>query len=912
MKKATFKLVILAITLVVLFVLSFRYYGDWLWFQNLGYESVFETMLWARLATFAFFFLLFAIVAFVNIAIARRNGRFIRSFYSTGANQPKVLNIAGDSKFSGYVWTLYLLIFSLMMGLGTMNFWELFLKYIHATPFGVNDPVFGKDAGFYVFKLPVYLFLKGWYLTSMFIIIAGVLFSYATDKAIAMKGGKPVLHPRASIHLAVLTGFYLLGVAWSYLLKQYQVMFSTKGVAFGASYTDIHALVPGYRIMMILVLIVALLLMIMPWLKKWKPVIYAAIAYVVVWVVMILILPGAMKQYIVKPNELEKEKPYIINNINLTRKAYGVDKIQEKPFPADQSITWSDIQSNRNTIENIRLWDSRPLIQTYKQLQEIRLYYDFKSVDIDRYPFQKYNQVALAARELPASQIPGRARTWVNIHLMFTHGYGVVMNPVNKVTPNGMPEFVIKNIPPQSEVPLQIKQPQIYYGEEMNEYVIAHTTMKEFDYPKGDKNVYTTYSGTGGVQLKNVLRRLVFAWTFSDIKILISGYITRDSRMMFHREITDRDKKIAPFLMYDGDPYLVLGEDGKIYWIHDAYTTTSMFPYSEPVRQNLSEKGVNYIRNSVKVVIDAYNGSVTYYVIDPSDPLVRTFSNIYPRLFKPIQEMPDFLKSHIRYPSDLFTIQNAIYNIYHMTNPQVFYNQEDLWNVPTEIYQESEQRMAPYYITMKLPEGDSEEFILMLPLTPSRKDNMVAWMCARCDAGHYGDLIVYSLPKEKLIYGPMQIEARINQKPDISSELTLWGQKGSRVIRGNLLIIPINHSFLYVEPVYLQSEQSQMPELKRVIVSFKDRTEMKESLDDALRAVFAPAEAGAGSIYTNISPQVETAPETPEKPSDKASEALQYYNRALEYLKHEDWAGYGKELEKMRKVLEEMAGEKKK
>ncbi|MCD6200572.1 MAG: UPF0182 family protein, partial [Bacteroidales bacterium] len=361
----------------------------------------------------------------------------------------------------------------------------------------------------------------------------------------------------------------------------------------------------------------------------------------------------------------------------------------------------------------------------------------------------------------------------------------------------------------------------------------------------------------------------------------------------------------------DSDPYLVLGEDGKIYWIHDAYTTTSMFPYSEPVRQDLSEKGVNYIRNSVKVVIDAYNGSVTYYVVDPSDPLVRTFSNIYPRLFKPIKDMPDFLKSHIRYPSDLFTIQNAIYNIYHMTNPQVFYNQEDLWNVPTEIYQESEQRMSPYYITMKLPAGSSEEFILMLPLTPSRKDNMVAWMCARCDGEHYGELIVYSLPKEKLIYGPMQIEARINQKPDISSELTLWGQKGSRVIRGNLLIIPINHSFLYVEPVYLQSEQSQMPELKRVIVSFKDRTEMKESLDDALRAVFTPVEEGLGSIYAHVPEKEKNLAQTPGKSLDKASEALQHYNRALEYLKQEDWAGYGKELEKMRKVLEEMAGKKK-
>ncbi len=911
MKKRTIKLIIAVIAILILFILSFRYYGDWLWFRNLGYGNVFETMLWARLITFLVFFVVFGLVAFVNIAIARRVGRFTRSLYVGEKNDPlEVLHIKGDGEYSGYAWSLFLLFFSLIMGLGAINSWPSFLNFIHATPFNLADPVFGKDVGYYVFKLPVFLFLKSWYLTSMFIIFIGVFSSYVVDRAVTIKGTKLSVHRKAGVHLSVLGGVYLLGIAWSYRLKLFQILFSTKGVAFGASFTDVHALLPGYRILMVIVVILAVLLIFMPLIKKWKILYYAAGAYVIILIGMIWILPGIVHQYIVRPNELEKEKPYISNNIEFTRKAYGLDSIHEQAFPADQSITWNDIQNNRNTIENIRLWDRRPLIQTYKQLQEIRLYYDFKSVDVDRYPFKKYDQVAVAARELSSSQIPGRARTWVNIHLMFTHGYGMVMNPVNKVTPNGMPEFVIKNIPPQSVVPLHIKQPQIYYGEETDEYVIAHTRMKEFDYPKGDQNVYTSYEGSGGVKISGLFRRTVFAWIFSDIKILLSGYITNDSRIMFHRMITERDKRIAPFLKFDGDPYLVVGKDGKIYWMHDAYTTSSMFPYSEPVKQNLSEKGVNYIRNSVKVVIDAYNGTVTYYVIDPTDPLIQTYIKIYPGLFKPFKEMPAFLKSHIRYPTDMFMIQNYIYNVYHMTDPQVFYNQEDYWSVPTEVYQESEQRMNPYYVIMKLPEGKKEEFILMLPLTPSRKDNMVAWMCARCDSPHYGKLIVYRLPKEKLIYGPMQIEARINQKPNISSELTLWGQKGSRVIRGNLLVIPINHSFMYVEPVYLQSEQSQMPELKRVIVSFKDRTEMKESLDEALRAVFMQKEAVSQPVTV---PQKMT-PTTviSEKGADNAGQALKHYNRAMEYLKQGDWTGYGEELKKLKDVLEKMAQEKNK
>ena len=616
----------------------------------------------------------------------------------------------------------------------------------------------------------------------------------------------------------------------------------------------------------------------MPVLKKWQWALYAVGLYFVALIGLSWIYPAIIQQYIVKPNELAKETPYIENNIKFTRLGFGLNKALEQPFPLKDTLTYADIEKNQATIHNIRLWDRRPLIQTYKQLQEIRLYYDFKSVDVDRYHFKdKYTEVALAARELAPSQLPAPARTWVNRHLVYTHGYGVVMSPVNEVTGDGMPKFIIQDIPPQSINSIQVTRPETYYGEETDEFTIVHTKTHEFDYPKGNQNVYTSYQGKGGVQISSLFRRLVYAYDLSDLNILLSGYITHESRIMFHRIITDRDSTIAPFLAYDSDPYLVVGGDGHLYWIHDAYTTTSMFPYSEPVSRGQGRYTFNYIRNSVKVVIDAYNGDVSYYVIDPSDPIVRTYAKIFPTLFKPIDKMPAFLRQHLRYPMDLFIVQAQMYATYHMTDPQVFYNREDLWNIPQAVFSGAAQSILPYYIIMRLPGATSEEFILMLPLTPSKKDNMVAWMCARCDGRDYGQLLIYTLSKDKLIYGPMQIEARINQQPNISSELTLWGQQGSSVIRGNLLVIPIEHSFIYVEPVYLQATQSQMPQLKRVIAVEDGRLMMEKNLDAALRAVFAVE-------GVPLAQQQKVFSGSPAGPLPAgAQEALDHYNKAMEW-----------------------------
>ncbi len=899
--------IIFAVVIIIalyLFGLFVNYYGDWLWFRNMGYGSVFDTMILAQVVTFVLFFVVFAIFAGAQIQLAFQRGSQSRNTDFLPEEDPRRLILPlykGKAVF--WFWGLVILFFGVVMGSSASGHWNEFLQFIHPSKFGITEPIYGKDAGFYVFKLPIYQFITGWYLFMVVLSSVAVIFSYYLDSAFGFNGSRFYVSEKAKDHLIQLGAFFALGISSLFLMKLYDVLYSSHGVAYGPSYMDVHGQIPSYYAIVIFGLVVTLLLFLYPLYRKKKVLFYSIGGWVLIWIGFVWIYPSLIEQYVVKPNELKKETPYILNNIKLTREAYGLNDIDVKPFPVKQHLSYQDILDNQRTIHNIRLWDRRPLIQTYKQLQEIRLYYDFKSVQVDRYHFKKYTEVAIGARELPMSEIPARARTWVNDHLIYTHGYGVVMSPVNKITPNGMPELIVKDIPPTTSVPLKLKQMAIYYGEETGQYVVVNTKAKEFDYPKGNENVYTSYKGKGGVRISSLFRRLVYAWKLSDIKILLTGYITNKSRIMFYRNISLRDKILAPFLSFDSQPYPVVGKDGKLYWIHDAYTTTNMFPYSEPVFQNPIERGMNYIRNSVKVVINAYSGEVSFYVINPKDPLIRTFEKIYPKLFKPFSEMPDFLKAHIRYPTDLFTIQTKLYNVYHMTDPKVFYNQEDYWQIPNEIYSNYQQKMFPYYIIMRLPKTKKEEFILMLPLTPSGKDNMVAWMCARCDAPNYGKLIVYSLPKDKLIYGPMQIEARINQKPDISSELTLWGQQGSQVIKGNQLVIPIKNSFIYVEPVYLQSEQGQIPELKRVIVAYKEQIEMRRTLDQTLQAVF-----NVSGVEKQNTSGMQPAPTPTGLPvvTGQAQKALDHYNKALKYLKQDDWTGYGNELQQMKEILSKM------
>ena len=605
-------------------------------------------------------------------------------------------------------------------------------------------------------------------------------------------------------------------------------------------------------------------------------------------------------------------------------------------FRVNDTLSLEDVKKQDATIQNIRIWDERPLLQTYRQIQAIRLYYDFNNVDVGRYTIgDKYRQLMLAAREMVVSQLPPQANTWVNRHLTYTHGYGLAASPVNEVTNEGLPRLFIKDLPPVSEVDLKIDRPEIYYGEKTDQYVLVNTRTKEFDYPKGDKNVYANYQGKGGVPIHSFLRRLLYAMEFRDPQILFTNYLSPESRIMYKRGIQRRVKTIAPFLAFDSDPYLVLS-GGRLYWFLDAYTTSDMYPYSTRSYGPFNKKLINYIRNSIKVVVDAYDGRVRFYLIDENDPIAAAYKAIFPDLMEPFEKMPEELKKHVRYPKDLFDIQAAAYTKYHMVDAQVFYNQEDLWQLPDEMYGDRRQKMESYYIIIKLPEGEKDEFLLMLPFTPSKKDNMIGWLAARSDLPHYGNLIVYKLPKEKLIYGPMQIEARVDQQTEISRELSLWDQKGSSVIRGNLLAIPVCDSFIYVEPIYLEAKQqersgtaagetasggrgksrekeittppwreksraSALPELKRVIAAFGNRVAMEENLDKALTSVLG----GGGSVTERRVPAAKEILKT----SSLGVQALEHYNNAKVYLRQGNWTGYGEELDKMEKILEKLGNQ---
>jgi len=665
------------------------------------------------------------------------------------------------------------------------------------------------------------------------------------------------------------------------------------GVVVGASYTDIHVELPVLWMLIGLSIVAAFTAWANVRTRTYRLPAAAAVLVFGGSLVLSSLVPALFQRVFVKPNELQLEKPYIEQNIALTQQAYNLRQITAKPFPAEQDLTFQTLEANKASIDNIRLWDWQPLMDAYVQLQEIRTYYKFHDVDVDRYWLNSaYQSVMLSARELNSSLLPPNAQTWVNRHVLFTHGNGVVMSPVTRKNAEGLPLFYLHDIPPVATGGPEIHEPRIYYGEETDTYVIVKGSTPEFDYPKGKDNAYGPYNGTGGVPVGGIGRRILFAWHFNDVNLLLSSYITGNSRIMIRRNIQERVSTIAPFLRLDHDPYLVISE-GRLFWMQDAYTTSGYFPYAQPVRGF----DLNYIRNSVKVVVDAYNGTVEFYLMDSLDPIAATYQRIFPKLFKPFAAMPADLQKHIRYPEDLFLIQAQLYQAYHMEAADVFYNREDLWQFPRQPGGGGTARMVPYYIIMRLPGETQAEFFLMLPMVPSGRDNMIAWLAARCDPPGYGKLIVYEFPKEKLVYGPFQIEALINQTTYISQQLSLWNQMGSRVIRGNLLVIPIENSILYVSPLYLRAEQGQLPELKRVIAAYGDHVVMEETLTEALSALFAHGTVPA-------SPSVATEAQLAGPMVDRARQALDHYNRAIDRLKSGDWAGFGAELDAMGGLLE--------
>jgi uncharacterized membrane protein (UPF0182 family) len=939
-KRSTILLGILAILVITLVGIIISIYPNWLWFGNLQLAPVFWTMALGKYGVAAVIWSLIIVTLTVNLYAAQR-------LYKPG--EQKITEIAGMPVSGKSLNTLILaaiLIVSFVIASKGSVQWNMVLSYLNQQPFGSTDPIFDKDIGFYVFSLPFYLFMREQLLIILLFAALVTVIWYVKDGGVQIIGelvvaeDRPTSLPKVNVadnvgkHLLVLAGILVLLVAWGYHLKAYGVLYSTQGPAFGASYTDVSIKVIVYRLLTLLSFLMCLFIIYNAFRLKIKLLLISTGIWVGAIVIFATGLPVLVQQFVVKPNELAKESPYIAHNIDFTRRAYNLNNIKEVDFEIDNNLTAEDIKNHEVTIQNIRVWDERPLLQTYRQIQSIRLYYDFNNVDVDRYLIDnQYRQVMLAARELVVDQLPPQAQTWVNRHLIYTHGYGLAMSPVNEVTAEGLPQLMIKDVPPAVDIDLKIDRPEIYFGEKTAEYIMVQTSAQEFDYPKGDKNVYASYQGQGGVPISSFMRRLLFAIEFQDPQILFTTYLTSDSRIMFNRRIRSRVIAIAPFLAYDTDPYMVVS-GGRLYWIQDAYTASNMYPYSKRSRTPFRKKELNYIRNSVKVIIDAYSGHVSYYMIDTQDPILKTYSKVYPSLFKPLEEMPADLKKHLRYPNDLFEIQVQTYAKYHMQDIQVFYNQEDLWEPPDEIYGDNRQMMKPYYIIIKLPEEDKEEFLLMLPYTPSKKDNMIGWLAARSDLPNYGNLLVYKLSKDKLAYGPMQVEARIDQQTDISRELSLWGQRGSRVIRGNLLAIPVSDSFIYVEPIYLEAEQepqreaqaapapkggqqqqqsstrparqgitttAALPELKRVIVALGSRVAMEEKLEHALNRV----------LGASVGKKDDGSAKMPE-PGDLSGfgrQALEYYNSAREYLRQGDWAGYGRELDKLENILKQISNQ---
>jgi len=681
----------------------------------------------------------------------------------------------------------------------------------------------------------------------------------------------------------------------SYLLDRYELLTSNNGVVFGATYTDVHLRLPLLIILAAVALVAAALCALNVWRGLLRlPIIAVALLFALSFLQGIV--PGLFQSYWVKPDELRLESRYIANNIAATRFGFGLEQITGAPFPAKGNLTREVIAANDVTIQNIRWWDPRPLLDTYRQLQEIRLYYDFNDIDIDRYVIDgAYREVMLSARELNQAKIPAEAQTWINQRFKFTHGNGIAMNPVNRFDEGGLPVFYVKDIPPVTLPELKISRPEIYFGEKTADYVVVGGDTKEFDYAKGQENVYNTYAGHDGVSLGSFWRRALFAWHYGDIKLLISDNVTGSSRILFRRLIQDRIRRIAPFLVLDHDPYLVVNE-GRLIWLQDAYTVSDALPYSQRVQGGR----LNYIRNSVKIALDAYDGNPVFYIADPNDPVLQTYQRIFPALFQPLERMPASLRSHIRYPEDLFTLQASVYGTYHMQDPEVFYNKEDLWNFPRESHKGQNATMQPYYTIMRLPGEQREEFILMLPMVPNNRDNMIAWLAARCDGANYGKVIEFAFSKEKLIYGPAQIEARIDQDTTISQQLSLWNQTGSRVIRGNLLAIPIEDTLLYVEPLYLSAESRQLPELKRLIATSGDRVVMAPDVQSLFAALLTEAPKQTPVVASSTpagAPRAQAATGT-------NSEALRHYRQALEALNKGDWRTFGVEMDQLQKTLQ--------
>ncbi len=909
-----FVFVVLLVVIVSLFGIGLNFIVDYQWFVELGYINVFMARLIYRLKIAVPLFILAATILYIYLINIKKN------FY----NHSGFMESNVDKKRNNKIILIIVSVVSLLLsGFISENLWLDILKYINAVEINSADPIFAKDISFYMFKLPLIERLLSISLLVTIVMAAIPILFYSILANFKVPGKARVqdiqengpgmgglfnkdLIGLAAKQIAILGFVMFVILALKHFFNRYDLLFSPEGITYGAGYTDIAVTLKVYMLKAVVCVLSGGLVIYAAFKNRFKMALLGPAVLIIISVIGNL-AAMTVQNYIVEPNEYTKEKQYIENGIKYTRQAYGLDKIQQKEFIAADTLTPEDIQNNQQIIDNIRINDYRPALEVYNQLQGIRPYYRFHDIDIDRYMINgTYTQVFLSARELSPEHLRSEAQSWVNKYLRYTHGYGVVLSPVKTVTPQGQPELLVKDIPPVSAEGLEITRPEVYFGELTDDYVITNAKSPEFDYPMGDDNADSFYEGTAGIKI-SPFNKLIFALYHGTSKILFSGDITPDSRMLINRNIISRAMKIAPYFSYDEDPYLIIHE-GRLFWIIDGYTCDNNYPYSQPI-----EGGINYIRNSFKVVIDAYNGTTDYYLVDDEDAVILTYNKIFPDLFKPLDQMPGGFRKHIRYPETLFDIQAEVFRDYHMENPQVFYNREDAWSIALEQYGNETMELDSSYQIIKLPDEKDVEFILTVPYTPIKKNNMVAFLVARNDGDKYGEMIIYKLPKNKLVYGPFQIETRISQDTEIARQLSLWDQRGSEVIRGNLLVIPIEDSLLYVEPMFMKaSGGNSLPEMRRVIVAYGDTIVMEKTLGEALGSIFGVTDVGTSPAESSEQGDEEKsmtgglAADIDVDLGELVQSANELFEKAQTASQAGDWAKYGEHLQNLEEVLNAM------
>jgi uncharacterized membrane protein (UPF0182 family) len=928
-RRRRFKIWILigAVLLIVSFSRIMSIYLSALWFDSLGFSSVFWYIFKAKVLLFVGSAILTALLLSTTFLLFQRlfGAYAFEQRTIVLNNQPFQFSPARFIRPLGWIVSA---IFGLIYGFKLKDHWRQFALYLNQPPTSAHDPIFGKPLGFYLFSLPLYDLISSWLLGVAFIILfAAVAYSLLGLPQTVLKPSVRWSSGAAFRAVCCALAFFFIVLSWRTYLARFPYLWQDHPTFSGVTYTEANYTLPALTIVAIALIIAALIALVNAFIARRFSLLMMAVGLpIVVYVIGVVLLPAYIQGFIVKPNELDRETSYITHNIEWTRRGFGLEQIEIRNFDAEPTIAGLDVAANRASFENIRLWDWRALQDTLRQIQAIRTYYDFPDVDVDRYVTGgQTRQMMIAPREFNLDKLPASSRNWVNERLIYTHGYGVTMNSANGFTPEGQPQFVLSNMPVESAVgDLKVTRPEIYFGELTNHYIYVNTSQKEFDYPQGEQYVSTTYAGTGGIPIGNRLRRMLLAWSLGDLsKLPFSNAITSESRVLINRSLREIVDGVAPFLTYDKDPYIVVNNEGRLFWIIDAFTESAYFPYSS--HHDVGGNSVNYIRNSVKVVIDAYNGSAVFYVIDKQDPLIGAYQRVFPSLFQDGAQMPADLRAHFRYPETLLRAQGEVYNLYHTQNPKVFFQREDMWSIARQVTLDQDGKkqstaIDPYFVLMPLPgEEQTNEFVMIMPFTPANRNNLIGWMAGRSDGENYGKLLVYNFPQSRLIDGPLQIDARIDQNAQLSGQFTLWNQQGSRVIRGHLLVIPIGRSVLFVEPVYLQAEHSPMPELRTVVLATHEKLAYGSTFSEAMTNLFGeaaqappPGESGQRPAETGP-PAAPGATDRPSQPATPSQNLQQLVDRAIqEFEEYQRLTAQGKlgeagqKLEQHRRTLEEI------